>query len=70
MRFLYCPRCEFRQFFLKNKNGDKVLVQVSHKYEIIPVKESENIEGYNQEELFYLGCSWVGTKKKLRKYLT
>jgi len=67
--FLVCPKCGVRRFLLKNAKGETVLVNVTRSLEIVPVNENDNIEGFDTEKLYCVGCSWVGSKHKLIKYL-
>ena len=67
--FLVCPKCGARRFILKNKNDKSIVVNVTRKLEIIPINSNENIEGFNTEDLYCIGCSWVGSNLKLCKYL-
>ena len=67
MKFLFCPQCGIRRFYLKNKSGDVVVVQVSQDYQIIPIKENETIDDFDNTILYCLGCSWKGTIHDLIK---
>lgn len=69
MKFLVCPKCGVRRFYVKDANGNRVLVNVTREFEIVPVSENESLEGCDLEVLYCLGCSWKGTKRKLVKYI-
>jgi len=68
-RFLVCPKCGVRRFFLKNSKSERLVVNISDNHEIIPINESQKIEGFDTDTLYCLGCSWKGTVKQLIKYL-
>jgi hypothetical protein len=68
MKFLYCPQCGIKRFQVKDKDGNSRVVQVTDKFEIIPVKEGESLEGFNLEILYCLGCSWKGRVSDLKRY--
>jgi hypothetical protein len=67
--FLVCPKCGVRRFILKNKNDKSVVVNVTRNHEIIPINENDSIDNFNTEDLYCIGCSWVGSKLKLLKYM-
>lgn len=69
MKFLVCPQCGINRFYLKDLQGNRLLVRVSRDYEIIPIHPDDSLEGFLTEELFCLGCSWSGAKTHLVKYL-
>ena len=69
-QFLVCPQCGISRFYVLNKHGERLNVQVSMGFEIKPVSDrGANIEGFNLDILYCLGCSWRGPKEKLIKYL-
>ena len=70
MRFLVCPQCGIDRFFVLNKAGERVLVKVNRDFQIILINPDENLDGFNLDLLYCLGCSWKGSKNKLVKYLT
>ncbi|HON18338.1 MAG TPA: hypothetical protein PK990_04125 [Salinivirgaceae bacterium] len=67
IKFLYCPQCGIRRFYIKNSRGQRLVIQVSQNYEYIPVNEGESIDGFELETLYCLGCSWSGPKERLSK---
>lgn len=67
-KFLVCPQCGIRRFYIYNENGEKLVVQVTFEKEIIPLNENQSIQGYNTEILYCLGCSWSGSIHSLVKY--
>jgi len=69
-RFLTCPQCGITNFYVKDNQGNRLLVKVDTDFQIIPVNNNETLDGFNLDELFCLGCSWHGIKNKLKKFLT
>ena len=55
MRKLLCPQCKISGMYVKNATGERLLVYVSDKGEVIP------------KYGFCLGCSWSGDPRKLVK---
>lgn len=68
MRFLYCPQCGIRRFQVKDGSGNSRVVHVTDKFEIVPAKEGESLEGFNLDIIYCLGCSWKGHVTDLKKY--
>ncbi len=68
MKYLICPQCGIVNFYVKNDAGERLNVKVSRTLEIIPVDKSKNIEAYNLDELFCLGCSWHGKISELKMH--
>jgi len=70
MKFMVCPQCGIANFYVKNEKGERLNVKVTRELEIIQNDISKNIEGYNLDELFCLGCSWHGSVYELKRYFT
>ncbi|MFA6127237.1 MAG: hypothetical protein WC699_08040 [Bacteroidales bacterium] len=70
MRYLVCPQCGIIRFVVKNSEGESLVVQVTRDFEIVPVNIGESLEGFNLDVLHCLGCSWKGSPKSLKKYLS
>lgn len=68
MSKLVCPACKIPNFYVKNNEGDQVLVYVNDDYTIVPVKQDVSLIGYDLSEVYCLGCSWHGKPKKCVKY--
>lgn len=68
VRYLLCPQCKIRRFYVKNAEGKQCVVQVTTDYEVVPVNPEDSLEGFNTETLYCLGCSWSGSIKSLQKY--
>jgi hypothetical protein len=58
------------RFQVKNPEGGCRIVQVTRDFEVVPAHEGESLEGYNLDLLFCLGCSWKGSLKNLKRFLT
>lgn len=69
IKYMLCPKCGIRRFFVKNISGETVVVQVTSNFDIVPVDEKQNLDGFDLEVLYCLGCSWKGRKEKLISYL-
>jgi hypothetical protein len=70
MKFLVCPQCGIDRFFVLNKQGNRLLVKVNRDYEIVLINPEDNLDGFDLDLLYCLGCSWKGSKNRLVKYLT
>lgn len=68
MRKLVCPQCKIAGFFVKNEQGERLLVYVDEAGRVIPKEEGVSTEGFDLTEVFCLGCSWHGTPKRLSKW--
>ena len=55
--------------YLIDKNGNVAIVQVTITHEIVPVDKNINLEDFDLDVLYCLGCSWKGRKNKLIRYL-
>jgi hypothetical protein len=68
-RYLVCPQCGIIRFFVKNSQGESIVVQVTREFEVIPLNEGDSLDGFDLELLYCLGCSWKGSRKKLKRFL-
>ena len=68
MKKLVCPQCKIAAMYVKNENGERLLVYVTSDGTVIPKNEGESLEGYDVTEVFCLGCSWHGSPKRMVKY--
>lgn len=68
MKFMVCPQCGIVNFYVKNDAGERLNVKISRALEIISLDKSKNLDAYNLNELFCLGCSWHGKISELKKY--
>ena len=57
MKKLLCPQCKIAGMYVKNDQGERLLV-----YPEIP------IEGFDFTEVYCLGCSWHGSPKQLTRF--
>jgi len=68
-RYLVCPQCGIIRFQVKNAAGEGIVVQVTREFVIVPVNSGISLDGYDLDFLYCLGCSWKGSKKKLKRFL-
>ena len=68
MKFIVCPQCGIANYYVKNDKGERLNIKVTRELEIITIDKSKNLDGYNLNELFCLGCSWHGEITELKKY--
>lgn len=69
VRYLVCPQCGIIRFLVKNNDGESVVVQVTREFEVVAVNPDESLEGFNLDFFYCLGCSWKGSRNKLKKFL-
>lgn len=69
IRFKVCPKCGARRFIIKNNEGKTIVVNVTVENEIIPINSDDKTDGFNTDDLHCVGCSWIGSKFKLLRYL-
>lgn len=51
--------------YVKNEQGDRLLVYVLEDGKIVPKSPEESLEGFDLTEVYCLGCSWHGSSKRL-----
>lgn len=68
MRKLLCPQCLIANLYVKNSNGERLLVYVTTDYEVIPSKEGSSTDGFDLETVYCLGCSWSGSPRRLKSH--
>lgn len=68
MRKLKCPQCKISNLYLKNSVGERRLIFVMEDMSIVPAKDGDTLDGFDQEIIYCLGCSWSGGAKKLVRY--
>jgi len=68
MRHLVCPQCGVRRFYVKNQNGESIIVQVSRDLTVVALNEDDSLNGFDLKVLYCLGCSWSGSPASLKKY--
>jgi len=69
MKFMVCPQCGTAVFYVTNKAGERLNVKVNRELEIIPTDETKQLDGFDLNVLYCLGCSWSGSVYQLKKYL-
>ena len=65
MRKKLCPQCKIHRFYLKNEQGERLVVTVTSEKEIVPIHEHESLDGFDTSILYCLGCSWSGSVDRL-----
>lgn len=68
MRKLVCPQCKIASMYVKNAQGDRLLVYVLKDGTIIPKDSTASIEGFELDEVYCLGCSWHGNPRRMSDY--
>lgn len=67
MRKLLCPQCKIAGLYVKNGQGERLLVYISDKGEVISRNPEEEMEGFDLSIVYCLGCSWSGSPRRLVK---
>lgn len=67
MKKLLCPQCKIAAMYVKNEQGERLLVYVLENGEVVPKYPEDSMEGFDLTEVFCLGCSWHGSPKRLVK---
>lgn len=62
-----CPQCKIASMFVKNKQGERMLVYVTNQGEVVPKYPDSSLEGYDLSDVYCLGCSWHGSPQRLLK---
>lgn len=65
MKKYLCPQCKIAAMYVKNEQGERLLVYVFENGEVIPKKEGASTEGFDLTEVYCLGCSWHGSPKRM-----
>ena len=60
MKKLLCPQCKIAAMYVKNEQGDRLLVYVLEDGEVVPKYPEDSMEGFDLTEVFCLVCSWHG----------
>lgn len=68
MKKLLCPQCKIAGMYVKNEQGERLLVYVTQEGEIVPKDPLASTNGFDLTEVFCLGCSWHGSSKRMVKY--
>ncbi len=64
-KYLFCPQCGIRRFYVKNSRGQRIVIMVRTDFSFELVNPEDTLEGYDLDILYCLGCSWRGDKSKL-----
>lgn len=65
MKHKMCPQCGIANFYLKDNLGNRLVVKISREGKITPKDSNSNINDYNTDIIYCLGCSWYGPISKL-----
>ncbi|HJD76503.1 hypothetical protein [Bacteroides reticulotermitis] len=65
MRKLLCPQCKIAAMYVKNEQGDRLLVYVLENGEVVAKDPEASTEGFDLTDVYCLGCSWHGSPKRL-----
>lgn len=60
-----CPQCKIASLFVKNEQGERLLVYVLDNGEVVTKDPTASTEGFDLTDVFCLGCSWHGSPKRL-----
>ena len=68
MKKMLCPQCQIANMYIKNDQGERLLVYVNQDGTVVPKNNEESTEGFDFTKVYCLGCSWHGSPKRLSKY--
>ena len=68
MRKMLCPQCKIAGMYVKNEQGDRLLVYITQEGVVVPKDIEALTEGFDFTEVYCLGCSWHGSPKRLTKF--
>ena len=54
MKKLLCPQCKIAAMYVKNEQGDRLLVYVLEDGEVVPKYPEDSMEGFDLTEVFCL----------------
>lgn len=60
-----CPQCKIASLFVKNEQGERLLVYVLDNGEVVTKDPSASTDGFDLTDIYCLGCSWHGSPKRL-----
>ncbi|MCE8599951.1 hypothetical protein K0F30_07330 [Bacteroides fragilis] len=67
MKKLLCPQCKITGMYVKNSQGERLLVYITQNGTVVPKYPEASTEGFDFTEVYCLGCSWHGSPKQLTK---
>ena len=67
MRKLLCPQCKIAGMYVKNEQGERLLVYITQEGTVVPKDAEASTEGFDMTEIYCLGCSWHGSPNRLTK---
>ena len=68
MRKLLCPQCKIAGMYVKNEQGERLLVYITQEGTVVPKDVEASTEGFDMTEIYCLWCSWHGSPKRLTKF--
>lgn len=68
MRKIVCPQCKIAAMYVKNEQGERLLVYVLENGEVATKDPDASTDGFDLTVVYCLGCSWYGSPKKLLKH--
>lgn len=60
-----CPQCKIASLFVKNEQGERLLVYVLDNGEVVTKDPTASTDGFDLTDIYCLGCSWHGSPKRL-----
>jgi len=60
-----CPQCKIASLFVKNEQGERLLVYVLDDGEVVTKDPTASTDGFDLTDIYCLGCSWHGSPKRL-----
>lgn len=57
MRKLLCPQCKIAGMYVKNEQGERLLVYITQEGTVVPKDAEASTEGFDMTEIYCLGCS-------------
>lgn len=68
MKKLLCPQRKIAGMYVKNDQGERLLVYIAQDGTVVPKYPEIPIEGFDFTEVYCLGCSWHGSPKQLTRF--
>lgn len=60
MKKLLCPQCKIAGMYVKNDQGERLLVYIAQDGTVVPKYPEIPIEGFDFTEVYCLGClAWI-----------
>lgn len=65
MRKKLCPQCKIASMYVKNAEGERLLVYVMTDGSVVPKNPEADTAGFDMTEIYCLGCSWHGSPARM-----